>query len=166
LLLADAPTITGFIDKCLIPYLYGYSYFEKHGYLPFGELAHGGHGIIDDYKRLFNVASIEMCASMLLLIGQKRRIANKQRCPCGSGMRLGRCHNRIANRMRVKLGRRWCSKEAAWLIDEYIEQSAAVVSQAILNQMRRPPINLKEADRTLLSSSISSQAAIREKAVA
>jgi len=166
LLLADAPTVTGFIDKCVIPYLYGYSYFEKHGHLPFGELAHGGRGLIDDYKHLLHMPSIEACASMLLLIGQKRRIANKQPCPCGSGIKLGRCHNRIANRLRFKLGRWWCRTEASWLIDEYIERSAAHVRQMLLSQMRPPRRNLKEVERRLEAGSINSETAVNEKAVA
>jgi len=164
LLLADAPTIAGFIDKCVIPYLYGYSYFEKHGRMPFGELAHGERGIIEDYQRLLHVSSIEGCASMLLLIGQKRRLANKQPCSCGSGIRLGRCHNRTANRMRIKLGRHWCRREAKWLIDDYTERSAANIAQALLNQMPPPRRNLKEAERNV--ASISSEDAINEKAVA
>lgn len=166
LLLADAPTITGFIDKCVIPYLYGYSYFEKHGQMPFGELAHGERGIIDDYMRLLRVSSIEACASMLLLIGQKRRLANKQPCPCGSGLRLGRCHNRTANRIRIKLGRRWCRQEANWLIDDCIERSATRISQALLKQTTPTRRNLKEAERSLPPSPISSEDAIDEKAVA
>jgi len=32
-----------------------------------------------------------------------------QPCPCGTGMRLGRCHNRKLNTLRDKLGRRWFS---------------------------------------------------------
>ena len=124
LLLAQQPTLLAFIEQCVIPYLYGYSFFEKHRRPPFGELAHGDRGLIDDFKRLFGLATADACADMLSLIGMKKRVANKQPCPCNSGLRLGKCHHNLANRLRILLGRSWCRGQAQWINDEYYEPAS------------------------------------------
>jgi len=105
--LKKAPTLPGFVKSCLIPYLYGYSYREKHGRLPFGELEHGMKGIRNDFAALFGVASEQAAKEMVRLAGMKKRVANKQPCPCGSRRRLGKCHNRVVHRLRNQLGRKF-----------------------------------------------------------
>ena len=137
LVLAQTPTVPAFIEKCVIPYLYGYSFFERHGQPPFGELAHGDRGIVDDYMQLFRVASLQACIGMLSAIGMKRRVANKLPCPCGSGKRLGRCHHVVANQLRPQLGRAWCRAEAAWLKDEYGDLLRAADARAKLRLAER-----------------------------
>ena len=116
LLLGHAYTLPKFIDRCAIPYLYGFSHWERHGVMPFGELDHGFGALVEDYERLFDVSGPEAVISMLVLIGLPRRVANKHSCPCGSGRRLGRCHHKIVNTLRRPLGRRWCRGEAAYLL--------------------------------------------------
>jgi hypothetical protein len=166
LLISEAKTLAGFIEKCVIPYLYGYSYCLKHGHPPFGELAHGDRGIIDDYQRLLGVDSVERCAEMLFLIGQKLRVANKQPCACGSGRRLGCCHHRTANRLRNQLGRGWCRREAAWLVDECVDPALLTDRRRLLAQTSVLRSKRKELERTLPAAPVSSEIAIEEKAVA
>jgi len=166
LALATKPTLLGFINSCVIPYLYGYSFFERHGRPPFGELAHGDRGLIEDFMRIFGAASASACAGMLALTGMKKRVANKHRCPCGSGERLGRCHHLIVNRLRPQLGRGWCRAQAAWLIDEYVDTLEASEPAARLQLATlRPGRNRKEVqlvptsvDRSTSDASESSQA--------
>ncbi len=100
-------TLIGFVENCLVPYLYNYSYKQQHGILPFGGLPHGQKGIITDYMRLLRVETEEACLKMLDLLGKKKRIANKYPCPCGSGDRVGRCHHRILNTIREIQSRSW-----------------------------------------------------------
>jgi hypothetical protein len=99
------PTLIEFVDMCVVPYLYGYSYLEKHGKLPFGDLDHGNKGIIDDLRELFGVATDERCMGMVLLTSLQKRKANRKPCPCGSGKRLGVCHHRMLNDLRERCGR-------------------------------------------------------------
>lgn len=99
------PTLIEFVDKCVVPYLYGYSYLERHGRLPFGDLDHGNKGIIKDLSKLFGVETDEQCTGMVLLASLQRRKANRKRCPCGSGKRLGACHHRMLNNLRERCGR-------------------------------------------------------------
>ncbi len=111
LAIGQGGTIIEFIERVLVPYLYGYSHYETSGELPFGELDHGTKGLMDDYARLFGVQSMKPMRGMIALAAQKKRIANKQPCPCGSGLRLGRCHNRSVNYLRDQLGRNWFVQE-------------------------------------------------------
>ena len=111
LVLSESETVLDFLEQIVVPYLYGFSYFEKHKELPFGELEHGKEGLIKDYTRLFGVESPEAVPRLIDLAAMKRRVANKQLCPCGSGKRLGKCHNRQVNALRSKLGRKWFNEE-------------------------------------------------------
>lgn len=107
LMLSAAPTLKGYIDHCIVPYLYGYSYFERCGVPPFGELDHGRAGIVDDFALLFGAKSSNDVPAFLRLTAMSRRVANKKPCPCGSPHRLGRCHHVRVNELRRRLGRGW-----------------------------------------------------------
>ena len=109
LILAETPSLLSFIERCLVPYLYGYSTVEGGGDLPFGELSHGVPGLRDDLASVLGVETDKILIGFVRLLASKKRKANKLPCPCGSGMRLGQCHNRIINRVRSDLGRGWFS---------------------------------------------------------
>jgi len=90
--LNTTPTLTGFTSSCLVPYLYAISLkLKSGGKLVFGELAHYGPGMLQDYAQLFTLESTGQARYALELLGMKKRIANKRLCPCGCGIRLGRC---------------------------------------------------------------------------
>jgi hypothetical protein len=107
MILADHPTLSGFVEDLVVPYLYNRSYFEKHDCLPVGELEHGSPGLIEDYQQLFGVESGEACLGMLQMLGLKKRNANKKPCPCGSGLRVGKCHNKVLKPFRNLATRRY-----------------------------------------------------------
>jgi hypothetical protein len=107
LLLAEGLSLVGFVERCVVPYLYRFSYLKTHGEAPFGDLEHGPEGIREDLRLLFGVDAISAVLPFVRLVGMEKRHANKKACPCGSGRRLGRCHNRLANRLRNRLGRYW-----------------------------------------------------------
>lgn len=58
------------------------------------------------------------------LATMKRRRANKQLCPCGSGRRLGRCHNRKVNVLRDRVGRLVLVKEMQTIAAAFREASS------------------------------------------
>ena len=105
------PTLPRFVEAFVIPYLYGYSFFTKHGRLPYGELAHGDEGIRDFLSKMFGAPQSDCSEDFLRLGAMKKRDANKRPCPCRSGFRLGKCHNRRVNRLREQLGRHWFRAE-------------------------------------------------------
>lgn len=103
------PTLLGFAERCLVPYLYAISHKIKYGgEFIFGELSHGSQGLIDDYRILFGLDIRERVKDVLFLLTTKKRLANKLICPCGCGLRLGKCklHYRI-NEFRKLASRSW-----------------------------------------------------------
>ncbi len=107
LLLAEGLSIVGFVERCVVPYLYRYSYLKAHDEAPFGDLPHGAEGIQEDLRLLFGVHQESAVLPFVRVVAMKKQHANKRRCPCGSGRRLGHCHNRLVNRLRDRLGRYW-----------------------------------------------------------
>ena len=103
------PSLMGFSETCLIPYLYGVSYKLQTGKdFPFGELPHGGKGVLEDYTELLSLRTAEQVRQALILLGMKERVANKAKCPCGCGRRLGKCSFRnILNKNRRLASRAW-----------------------------------------------------------
>jgi hypothetical protein len=88
------------------------------GPMPFGELAHGVDGLIDDYCRILKLKTKEQILSAFALMGRKKRHANKHSCPCGCERRLGKCkQNAIIRGLRSSLGRRWCRAQYGILFE-------------------------------------------------
>lgn len=90
----ENPTLHGFIEDQVIPYLYSYSYFETHGKMPFGELAHGGKGIVSYYQQLFKLKSeVAILGFLRILVDDDYRGHND--CPCRSWNNLRTCHGKL-----------------------------------------------------------------------
>jgi hypothetical protein len=111
MILTESPTLPTFVEKLVIPYLFGFSFRQRHGTMPFDELAHGSLGIRQCIAALFHSPVTDNVVEFLRLAGMKKRRANKSLCPCASGRRLGRCHNRVVNRLRDRMGRSWFAGE-------------------------------------------------------
>lgn len=102
------PTLPYFADKCLTPWLYAMSIKLAGGNFVFGELAHNGEGLLNDYVQLFRLQTPVQARLALELLTIKRRVANKRGCPCGCSRRLGRCRLRLRLlHFRRLAGRRW-----------------------------------------------------------
>lgn len=108
------PTLVGFAESCLIPYLYAMSRNLKEGIpFPFGELQHGKPGELTDYAELFGLKTPDQARMAVQLLGMKENHANKQPCPCGCGKILGRCEFRERlSQMRALAPMDWFRKVA------------------------------------------------------
>jgi len=108
-LLAEQPSMIGFADKCLVPYLFAQSQrLSGGGSFAFGELAHGLPGMLDDYVAMFGVKDVRQAVETLRMLGMKKRLANKQLCPCGCRKKLGQCRfNAMIREFRVIASRSW-----------------------------------------------------------
>lgn len=84
-------TLRGFIENCLVPFLYAFSYKERKGELPFGELPHGYKGIVQCYKAEFQTNDVKLIIEFLKILAQ-HDFPGFNQCPCRSGKRLWRCH--------------------------------------------------------------------------
>lgn len=116
LTLTQSPTLVTFVEKLVLPYLFGFSYSEKYGTMPFGELAHGDQGILEYLAELFGSKTPQNAQEFIRLASLQKRHANKLPCPCGSGRRLGRCHHLVVNKLRTEHGRPWFNKEYKRLV--------------------------------------------------
>jgi len=96
----QTPTVLAYAREFLVPYLYRFSYAEEYGRSPWPDLEHGEEGLLEDYSKLLGSPTPQMCAEFISLLGLKKRVANKRPCPCGSRLRLGKCHNHLLNRIR------------------------------------------------------------------
>jgi len=108
------PNLTGYAEKCLVPYLYAVSYKLRYGgNFVFGELAHGDQGIVDDYSIILRLKDKHQITQAIQLLGRKKRIANKKPCPCGCGKRLGVCQfHHILNEFRKMAPVSWVKAHA------------------------------------------------------
>lgn len=106
-MLSGGLSIVAFVERCVIPYLYRYSHLKAYGEAPFSDLAHGVDGIKEDLRLLIGLGADSNVLAFVRLLGMRKRLANKERCPCGSGGRVGRCHNRSLNMLRSRLSRQW-----------------------------------------------------------
>jgi len=88
---AQNPTLIGFTNNCLVPFLYMHSYLKHHGKLPSGELAHGPDGLIQFYKEEFQTEDTEVVLGLLRILTYWG-IPGNMLCPCKSGKRLWKCH--------------------------------------------------------------------------
>ena len=86
------PTLLGYVDNCVIPYLYSYSYKCKFGKMPFGELSHGGIGLLEYYRELFGIKDQRRVLKLIQILTEEQHYRDHDRCPCGSGKRLRSCH--------------------------------------------------------------------------
>lgn len=87
----DNPTLIGFVEELVVPYLFSYSYWDKHNKMPFDEWSHFGRGILEYYQDLLNVRS-EMVVLEFLKILADDNYRGHINCPCGSGEKLRKCH--------------------------------------------------------------------------
>lgn len=88
------PSLFGYVEGCVIPYLYSYSYKCKFGKMPFGELSHGGKGILEYYQEVFSVRDPRRVRRFLQILADGS-YRGHLRCPCGGGKRLRSCHGEL-----------------------------------------------------------------------
>jgi hypothetical protein len=107
-LLHDDYSFTAFFEKIVDRFLYGVTHYIEFGNFPYGELAHGEQGLIDDYGEMFGLSGKLAIVRVLRALGKRKRVANKLPCPCGCGRRLGRCNYRfVLNEFRNIDRRHW-----------------------------------------------------------
>ena len=76
------------------------------------DLPHEEAGLLKDYMKLFEAPSPEHAIQFLERLGERKRVANKRACPCGSGRRVGRCHHLQFEKLRQVRPRGWYRAEA------------------------------------------------------
>ena len=90
-LFLEQPTLLGFVNRLLVPYLYGYSFWRTHGYHPFGEAAHGPEGILRHYVDTLGLQDPVAALAVISFVFEHGYRGHHD-CPCGSGRRVRVCH--------------------------------------------------------------------------
>ncbi len=90
-----------FIEDQVIPYLFAYSYKRDYGKLPFGDLRHGSHGLLQYYMDFFETSHVG--AMKLLKCLADDCAPPFMACPCGGGRRLRDCHGEKLAELRPHL---------------------------------------------------------------
>jgi len=118
-ILSKSKSLVRFADKILVPFLYSMSHQRLvGGELPADELEHGEDGIIRDYFELLKLNSPEQIRMALLLLGTRKRVANKKLCPCNCGKRYGKCkYRKVLEEFRCLANRGWFRNHARNLGD-------------------------------------------------
>ncbi len=94
-----------FLERLVIPFLYGQAFYTRNQRWPWAECEHGTMGIIESYPSCSARESAEKCLRLLRgnsLVWIRIRKALKQRahlngnmqCFCGRGIRIKNCHPR------------------------------------------------------------------------
>lgn len=90
-LFLEQPTLLGYVNRLLVPYLYGYSFWRKHGHHPFGEAAHGAEGILRHYVDTLGLHDPVAALAVISFLFEHGYRGHHD-CPCGSGRRVRVCH--------------------------------------------------------------------------
>ncbi len=107
-ILCNDHSLTTFFEEIVVRFLYAVTHRIEFGCFPYGDLAHGEQGLIDDYGEIFGLKGKLSILRALRALGCRKREANKLACPCGCGFRLGRCEFRfVLNTYRNIERRRW-----------------------------------------------------------
>jgi hypothetical protein len=93
------PSLLGFVEKLVIPFLYSFRCYVKYKVRPFGELSHGSLGILEDYKITLNLKSKKEVLDFIVYLAvlfknpdKRFKIKTRSRCHCGSKKRFNKCH--------------------------------------------------------------------------
>ena len=93
MIFTENPTLLYFVQKLVIPFLYRFFFLAEHnGKRPWGELPHGGKGLIEHYEKYFNVTGKEKVVRLLEHLAIHNEIKGHPKCPCGSGVKIRYCH--------------------------------------------------------------------------
>jgi len=107
---AKQRSLLWFVEKQVVPFLFGISYKLKYGEFPFGELSHGAKGLLEHYLELFSVES-DVAALELLRLLAVGNYDEHAVCPCGSGLKIKKCHRKVLKKARKRQSREEFRKE-------------------------------------------------------
>lgn len=123
----ESPTLLDFIEKLLIPYLYGHTYWERKGVYPWGEASHGSAGIKASYAELFGVSDDLSIVRFLRYLAMGYYCGHHL-CNCGSGKKLRGCHGPTLRSLK-NLPQRFFMDEFVSRLDSYFKQQPSEVKK-------------------------------------
>lgn len=96
--------LTDFLERLVKPFLEGQAYYQVHGFWPHGrERSHDGQGIIEAYEEFLaslGSPNIEVIKRFMCLLSRRDHPRGDEKCPCGSGRALRKCHRSLVVQLR------------------------------------------------------------------
>lgn len=121
----ENPTLLHFIDSCAIPYFYSHSYLQKYGELPFEDRAHGGEGLLNMYKELFNIESNHVTIALIKILAENK-YKGSNFCPCNSGKKLYECHGPLIKEIINLQGSKHFAVEYIQILNHFRESNIKI----------------------------------------
>lgn len=139
-LFSKQKNLVGFVEYCILPFLYSDAYYQKFNEMPFGELDHDGKGLLQFYREYLKIDNDLIVLSFLKILAENGYKANKH-CPCNSGKKAKNCHGSTIKAMRSLLGSKQYSIEYKLVGDELFSRGVKVprslVSKAALKKLEK-----------------------------
>ena len=89
----DQPSLLGFVNRLVIPYLFGYCHWKAHGIHPFDESEHGAEGIVRHYLGALQLIDERVALAVISFL-YEHGYRGHHPCPCGSGEKVRKCHGK------------------------------------------------------------------------
>ena len=134
-------TLVHFINKQIVPYLFTYSYKQRYGEAPFGELSHGAMGIREFYQDLFSVRDLVPVLALLKILADNNYRGHLA-CACGGDLNLRRCHGKQLRELSSVQPAPYFAQDAAAILGSLAEDEVkgihrGLLPQKILRELRR-----------------------------
>jgi hypothetical protein len=124
-------TLVHFINNQVVPYLFTYSYKQRYGVAPFGELSHGAKGIREFYQDLFSVGDHVPVLALLKILADKNYRGHLA-CACGGGLNLRRCHGKLLRELLTVQPAPYFAQDAAAILGSLTEDEVKAVHRGLL----------------------------------
>ena len=114
---AAGPTIVGFLENIVEPFLVWQAYYDAwQKPPPWGEFSHAKNGIIEFYAELLGRKMDSTVLGFIKLLARKNRPKGHEPCPCNSGKRLRNCHRDLIYDIRKLIAWQYVEKDLQDLI--------------------------------------------------
>lgn len=133
---SEQNSLLGFVNRLVIPYLYGYCYWKKYGRHPFGEQAHGAEGIVHYYMDELGLDSssrVLAMVSFLLEHGYRGHLD----CPCGSGLKVRNCHGRDLLSLSEHHTKDTLKNDFRYVLDFCLKNEKETIPKDLLKRIER-----------------------------
>lgn len=97
---ARQPSLLGFVNGLVVPYLYSYCYRKQHGVYPFDDQLHGDAGILRHYMDALNLSD-DLAALAVISFLFEHGYRGHHSCPCGSGKIVRKCHGEALRKLNT-----------------------------------------------------------------
>lgn len=129
----ENPTLLGFIENLLIPYLYRFSFISTYHKEPFGDRSHGWLGIYEYYQELFQIKDKKAVIGLLKVLADNQ-VNGHMKCPCRSKKRLRRCHGDILRMALSQIPNQTVLDDLNQIVDGFLKVSQAKRNNQIVFQ--------------------------------